>query len=113
MPAVVYALRKGLILIFSETTNAISFKIEQGITLDSLYILSGKRRHQLLPVGSKSPKPIHFGSSSDRDFWIMLQPIQKKFAELETVIQGIHFLQRKTGAPVDLPSFAFPRYVDG
>ena len=40
-PTVVYALHKGLIVIFSETTNANSFKIEHDKALDSLYIYTG------------------------------------------------------------------------
>ena len=38
---VVYALCKWLILIFSETTEASSFKIERGIALDNIYISTG------------------------------------------------------------------------
>ena len=41
-PTVVNALRKWLILIFSETTNVSSFKIYHGTALNGLYMFTGK-----------------------------------------------------------------------
>ena len=56
------AVRKWLILMLSETTKDSSFKIPQGIALDSLYIFSGSN-------------VVYFGACLCRDFSIMLQPI--------------------------------------
>ena len=42
-------------------------------------------------VGCKLHKRVHFWSSFGLDFSIMVQPILKKFAVLETVIQELHF----------------------
>ena len=39
-----------------------------------------------------APKHVDFGSSSDGDFSITVQPIFKKFTVLETAIQGLHSL---------------------
>ena len=107
----------------SETTKASNFKMQNTIAIDSLYIFTGNDvTHQLLPVGHKSHKRVHFASSSGRDFSVMVHPMLKKFTVLETVVQGLHFLlcnlldifaplPRKMGAQLNLPSFT--RYVDG
>ena len=47
--------------------------------------LHRKRRHQLLPIGSKSHKPVKCGSCSRRDFSITVQPILKRFSVLKLI----------------------------
>ena len=76
----------------SETVKASNFKIYHRIALDSLYIFTGNDvTIYILPVGSKSHKRIHFGSSLGHNFSIMVQSIPKKFAVLETVIPKASF----------------------
>ena len=50
-----------------------------------------KRHQELLPVGIKSHKRVHFESCLDHDF-STFQAISKKFTVLERVIQVHHFL---------------------
>ena len=57
-----------------------------------VFTFSPERASQLLPVGGKSHKRVHYGSCFGRDFSIMVQPILKEFTVLETVIQGLHVI---------------------
>ena len=63
---------RRLLLIFRRNANAFS--------LNS--IVDVRRRHNLLPVGSKSHKRVNHGSCSGRDVSITAQPISKKFTVL-------------------------------
>ena len=86
-PTIVYSLRECLILIFSKTTNASSFKVQQGITLGSLYIYTGN-------------DVTGYFQSAVSSFWVMLGSRfldngsidSEKFTVLKTVTQVLHFL---------------------
>ena len=67
-----------ILLVFKRHANALHFH--------------RKRRHQLLPVGSKSQQRVHFWSCSGRDFSTKVQTILKRFTLFETVVRGLHFL---------------------
>ena len=87
MSAASAAVTKIILFNVSETTRASNYKnLTQHSPRPSLHS-RWKGRHQLLPVGSKSHKRVHFRSCFGGDFSITLQPILKKFTVLETVIQ--------------------------
>ena len=113
--------RREMIFFISKTTKPSNFNISHSIALDNLYLhFRGKCRHQLLPVGSKSHKPVHFGSCSGGDFSITVQLILKQFTVLETdsrasfsLVQPIRHVcsNPENGARVGLPSST--RYANG
>ena len=58
-----------------------------------LYIFTGNDvADYSITVDSNSHKRGRFGSCSDHDFSITIQPILKKLTVLESLIQGLHFL---------------------
>ena len=88
------ALRKGLILIFSETANDSRFKIQPGMAIDSLNIFTGNDVIGYFRSVANRTNMFILVSSLGRDFSIIVQPMLKKFTVLKTVIQGLHFFMR-------------------
>ena len=81
-----------LVLNIPETTWDSNFKIYQNVALDSRSLhLDRKQSHQLLSVGRKSHKRVHFVPCSGRDCSITVQSISKRLTVLERVIQGFIF----------------------
>ena len=53
--------------------------------------LDRKLRHNLLPVGIKSHKSVHFGSCLGHDFSLTVQPILKQFTVFACAIKQLYF----------------------
>ena len=95
----VYALRKWLILVFWETTNAGRFKILHSIALGSLYISTGNDVNSYFRLAANSVKCsfwVKFGSrflyngSTDSEkslqFWKLNQWLHFRFSNLLDVV---------------------------